>query len=183
VWGYNTMLVRFKSMEGETLNFEYAWNIKAGEPYLVKPERTVVQPELDFNGNLVLSEEPKADTYNNTHNDDYSFVGIYSPRAWKNIGTEYYYGVSSGKLVKAKSNSSALNGMRAYFVLPANALNARLSIQGIETMGIDSEALIDGRALGGPQRIYNLQGQRVNSDERSLPAGIYIVNGKKQVIR
>ncbi|MBR6121140.1 MAG: InlB B-repeat-containing protein [Prevotella sp.] len=183
VWGYNTMLVRFKSMEGETLNFEYAWNIKAGVPYLVKPERTVVQPELDFNGNLVLSEKPKADTYNNTHNDDYSFVGIYSPRAWENIGTEYYYGVSSGKLVKAKSNSSALNGMRAYFVLPANAYNARLSIQGIETMGIDSEALIDGRALGGPQRIYNLQGQRVNSDERSLPAGIYIVNGKKQVIR
>ncbi len=178
VWGYNTMLVQFKSVTDSVLNFEYAWNIKAGEPYLVKPERTVVQPELDYKGNLVLASNPQPKTVG-----DYSFVGIYSPRAWDNIGREYYYGVSSGKLVKAKSTSSRLNGMRAYFVLPANALNARLSIQGIETVGIDSEALIDGRAIGGPQRIYNLQGQRVNSDEHSLPAGIYIVNGKKQVIR
>ena len=38
-------------------------------------------------------------------------------------------------------------------------------------------------ALGIQTGVYNLSGQRVANDTRNLKAGIYIVNGKKTVVR
>ena len=72
-----------------------------------------------------------------------------------------------------------LKGLRAYFVLP-NGANARMVIGGVET-GI--EDVIDGNAILDPVRVYNLQGQYLGSDADALPRGLYIINGKKQVIR
>jgi hypothetical protein len=53
-------------------------------------------------------------------------------------------------------------------------------IGGVET-GI--EDVIDGNAILDPVRVYNLQGQYLGSDADALPRGLYIINGKKQVIR
>jgi len=35
----------------------------------------------------------------------------------------------------------------------------------------------------GDGRIYNLNGQAVGNDEKSLPAGIYVKNGKKFMVK
>lgn len=181
VWGYNTMLLQLKSMTAETLNFEYAWNIKAGVAYLVKPERTVERPELEYKGNLQLAREPIPTTFESEYGE-FSYVGIYSPRAWDwSKGTEYYFGVTQTAIIIAKQTTSALNGMRGYFVIPQGA-NARVNIGGIET-AVD-EVLTGGDALPGREgRIYNLQGQYLGTDPARLPAGLYIINGKKQVLR
>ncbi len=176
-WGYNTMLVRLMSVEGDELKFEYAWNIQAGKPYLIKPERTVVTPMLEYKGNLQLAAEPVPDVYG--ENDEYKYVGIYSPHTWTE-GTEWYYGVSSGKILKAKNSTSALNGFRAYFVIPGNA-TARISIMGVETVGMED---VEYELLQPVKtRIYNLQGLYLGDDISRLSPGLYIVNGKKQVVK
>ena len=179
LWGYATMIVRFTSVtEDHAMNFDYQYEMKAGVPYLIKPERTVSVPQFEFNGdNIKVVEEPLADEHNG-----YSFVGNYTPHTWdvnRADGVEYYYGVSSNKIIKAKATTSALKGLRAYFVLP-NGANARMVIGGVET-GI--EDVIDGNAILDPVRVYNLQGQYLGSDADALPRGLYIINGKKQVIR
>lgn len=178
LWGYGTMIVRFTSVDGDLMNFDYQHDIKAGVPYLMRPERTVAAPHLEFNGdNIHVVEEPIDDCYSGYH-----FVGNYTPHEWNMEnpdGVEKYYGVTQGKLIAAKSNTAALKGLRAYFVVPSTS-NARLCIGGIET-AIDE--VVSQEYIIGPQRIYNLQGQYVGSSTENLPKGMYIINGKKQIIR
>ena len=144
-------------------------------PYLVKPERTVERPELEYKGNLRLEPDPLPTGY-----DGYTCVGNYGPYSWTGDGTEWYYGVTRGMLFKGKITTADLNGFRAYFILPQGA-TARLSILGVETDGIDDA---EAAALPGQSdRIYNLQGLYMGDDMRRLPSGIYIVNGRKTIVK
>ena len=40
-----------------------------------------------------------------------------------------------------------------------------------------------GNRYGKNNGVYNLQGQRVGNTTEGLPSGIYIVNGRKHVVR
>ncbi|MDD3388187.1 MAG: leucine-rich repeat domain-containing protein, partial [Prevotella sp.] len=45
---------------------------------------------------------------------------------------------------------------------------------------------LSGRTMGNEQNVYNLQGQLMSKNNTSLdtlPEGIYIVNGKKYVVK
>ena len=178
LWGYATMIVRLTSVDGDRMNFDYQYDIKAGVPYLVRPERTVAVPQFMLNGdNIHVVEEPIADSYG-----DFHFVGNYTPHVWNTEnpdGVEKYYGVTQEKLVEAKSNTAALKGLRGYFVVPA-AAGARLCIGGIET-AIDE--VVSEEYIIGQQRIYNLQGQYLGDSTEGLPKGLYIINGKKQIVK
>lgn len=179
-WGYSTMIVQLKSLSGNTMRFENVFQIKAGVPYLVKPERTVEVPQLEYAGNIIVEPEPIP-----AEIDGFRYIGNYTPHEW-NIGngdfTEYYFGVSSNNMIPAKETTSALKGMRAYFVLP-KGVAARISI-GDETVGIaeipTTETVIPANG------VYDLSGRKVvlsEQDYSKLPKGIYIINGKKQVIK
>jgi hypothetical protein len=177
-WGYNTSLAVLKSVEADgTMNFEYAWNIKAGVAYLIKPECTVENPVLEYKGNLKLAPEPIP-----TAIDGYNYIGIYSPRTWTGVD-EWYFGVKTSQLIKVKQSlvGQNLNGFRAYFLLPSGQ-SARLSIYGVVTTGIDE---LESPLVSTPatSRVYNLQGVYMGDDLNCLPAGMYIVNGKKTVKR
>lgn len=50
------------------------------------------------------------------------------------------------------------------------------STSGIKTVNQNRRQFVD-------DRIYNLSGQYVGKDEDKLPEGIYIINGKKQMIK
>ena len=177
-WGYNTSLAVLKSVDTDgTMNFEYAWNIKAGVAYLIKPECTVENPVLEYKGNLKLAPQPVP-----TAIGDYNYIGIYSPYTWTGVD-EWYFGVKTSQLIKVKQSlvGQNLNGFRAYFLLPSGQ-QARLSIYGVVTTGIDE---LDSplTTLQSPSRVYNLQGVYMGDDLNRLPAGMYIVNGKKTVKR
>ena len=74
-----------------------------------------------------------------------------------------------------------MKGMRAYIILPAssNAKAFSLNIGG-ESTGIEN---IDGGMLNGNATVYNLNGQKMSSDMNSLAKGLYIVNGKKMIVK
>jgi len=179
LWGYATMIVAFTSASGDLLNFDYVYELKAGVPYLVKPERTVATPKFEIDGNdIVVASEPQA-----IEREGFQFVGNYTPHTWdiyRGDGHESYYGTSSGKILRAKATTAALQGMRAYFVVPDGVASARIGFGGVVT-SIDE--VVDPSEILGPTRIYNLQGQYVGSDVKRLPCGLYIINGRKQQIR
>ena len=160
------------------MNFSYQYDMSAGVPYLLKPEKTVSMPQWEFDGNeITVAEEPGTDTYSG-----YQFVGSYTPHEWdinRADGEEYYYGVMSGKVFKAKETTATLKGLRAYFVLPTSA-NARINISGVE-VGIDE--IVSSETIIGPVRVYNLQGQYMGNSTHGLSKGLYIINGKKQMVR
>lgn len=174
-WGYATSIVELTDVKNGTLIFDGVYNIKAGVPYLIKPERTVTAPSFTFNNDINVSLTPREEQISM---DGYDYVGIYSPHAWSNIRSEYYYGVKAGNIIKAKPTTAPLKGMRGYFLVPEGMpVNIRI-FEDITDMGdsIDEQPIED-------IRIYNMLGIYLGNDVERLAPGIYIINGEKTIIR
>ncbi|MBQ8065920.1 MAG: hypothetical protein IJ570_01035 [Prevotella sp.] len=181
-WGYGTNLVKLRSMTGNTMNMEYAWNIKAGEPYMIMPEIDLAEANFEFKGTLNFRAEPVETMLTNAEDKEFAFIGTYSPHTWNYAkGEEYYFRETQNTLYQATSATGALNGLRAYFVIP-QGVQARIMIAGIETDA--SEIILPTMLISsGPCRIYNLQGQYVGNSTEGLQPGLYIINGQKRVIK
>ena len=71
-----------------------------------------------------------------------------------------------------------LKGMRGYFTIP-QGMKAAIYIDGVVT-GISN---VTEKATYGESGIYNLQGLYLGKDVNVLAPGIYIINGKKQIVK
>lgn len=172
------------------MQFSTVEAIDAGVPYLVKPygdvtslvvagttlRNTDVEPvRFNINGpvNLGSGAPRRALSAGNL----YSMEGTYSPatvhddyNTIKVLGSD---GTWSNGLTMEVPGSSA------YFRTPSNqAMNIVVDGQDVQT-GIRDITV----AAVAPQGIYNLMGVKMQCDWNELPAGIYIVNGRKAIKR
>lgn len=155
---------------GNVINLVDATKIEAGVPYLVMPNtENIVNPTFKSVTISVTTPIVKG-------NDDYKFVGTYSPKPINETEFGTIWGVTAeGKLAKINANTT-MKGLRAYFVFPTNAAAAKLNFDD-ETTGInniETEATVNGK-------VYNLNGQYVGNSLNGLKKGIYVVNGKKVI--
>lgn len=106
------------------------------------------------------------------------------------IGSYFFH---NGNLYRSDKRQRGLRGFSCWFK-PVNSSSApastklNLYIDGVAngTTGIDEVAFGDEESTGKAAKgIYNMNGQLVSngSDTTNLPAGMYIVNGKKCVVR
>ena len=111
---------------------------------------------------------------------DWTFTGSYEP----SISMEGKWGVvNNGSKVRKGGASSTLKSTRAYLEYngTANVNEMRIIIDGEETTITE----IDGMPVGNFD-VYNLQGVRVRQNVNNLDGlnkGIYIVNGKKHIVK
>ena len=149
-----------------TVNFNKvaAGTISANVPVLIKA--TAASNEQVFNGVQVVA--PTADV--NVAGKNIDFVGTYAPIA---AIAEGDYFIGNGAIYKSAGNTS-MKAFRAYLKVKNANADVKLFIDGIET-GISE---INGTAVESGA-IYNLAGQRVSNAQK----GIYIVNGKKVIIK
>ena len=85
----------------------------------------------------------------------------------------FYYGAADGAPFEMK------NGSSAYLTVPASLASPALLFDDNEITGIENLTPAQGEANNGA--VYNLQGVRMNG--KSLQKGLYIINGKKVVIK
>lgn len=174
-FGEGTLVEKFEAVNGNTVNFADATSIEAGVPYLIKP--TVAGTAYTFNGKEVSADAPKTEG-----NADVTFQGIYSPTDITNNGTVKAAGVTEDGKVLFVNAGSLTKAFRCFFTISDNAsitpTMLKISIKGVET-AINS--IVMGNSNATDNAIYNLQGQRVNSN--SLTKGIYIKNGKKFAVK
>jgi hypothetical protein len=166
------------SQDGGSVNLKFnkVTETKAGVPYLVKPKNTV--ENLMFIDKMISVSEPIKVTQN-INGKDYSFVGTFDPTTLPVDGTARFIGSSGVELVAPTSNGGDLKGLRAYFLFPSSGAQAKVCHGEIPT-SIQFEK-VDGQ--DAVHRIYNLNGQYVGNDQDRLQKGIYVVNGKKVVIK
>ena len=155
---------------GNVINLVDATKIEAGVPYLVMPTtENIVNPT--FKGVTISVTTPVG-----KGNDEYKFVGTYSPKPITKDEFGTIWGVTAeGKLAKINADTT-MKGLRAYFVFPTNTPAAKLNFDG-ETTGInniETNATVNGK-------VYNLNGQYVGNSLNGLKKGIYVVNGKKVI--
>lgn len=170
-----------KKVENNVLKFKDAVAIEAGVPYLIKPKDKVKNPIFS---NVVYQDvEPQ------TVQDDtkkYAFVGTFDPVNLNVDGSDLFL-LANGNLAKPKSDKvSEMYGMRAYFKInEQNSSSAKQITYAIDcgsdiVNGIQSLRV---QPLTSSQHIYNLQGVDVGTDIHHLPAGVYVMGGKKIIKR
>lgn len=191
VFGPDVKVLHYNDVDGTDLNlFEHFYQmIVGGTPVLVKPSKDVTNPVFS---NVTLTSQTVVDIENS---------GFKCTGSWNNVDfPEYSY------FIDAKTNSFYLydptkvaegtkphaGAFRAWIIStssnPAAAAQLTMHINGIEEQG---ETTAIWNAISGnddaevaTKGIYNLSGQKMNAvDTRSLPKGIYIVNGKKFIVK
>ena len=172
--GFGDIVIKkFKNVEGSKMYLQDATSIEAGQPYLIKPVANINNPTF-------LNATISSTAAQSVGSGDYKFVGLYTTKTFDSEDTNTYILVSGGKLVNPSGGT--MKGMRAYFTYTSSdpeAVAPRLVIDGVETAiaeVLGSEAVSDGR-------IYNLRGMYVGNDSSRLAKGIYIMNGKKVVLK
>lgn len=155
---------------GNVINLVDATKIEAGVPYLVMPTTgNIVNPTFK---SVTITEISAKEV----GNDEYKFVGTYSPKTIAEADFGKIWGVTAeGKLAKINAGTT-MKGLRAYFVFPTSAAAAKLNFDG-ETTGINN--IETNAAVNG--KVYNLNGQYVGNSLNGLKKGIYVVNGKKVI--
>ncbi|MBF1442282.1 MAG: hypothetical protein HXN58_00920 [Prevotella pallens] len=160
-------------VDGTTMLFKDATEIKAGIPYIIKPKKDVVNPT--FRNVTITEVEPKTIT---DETGNYAFVGAYSPTELKTDGTELFLG-DKDNLYKPSTNDKKINGMRAFFRIK-NASHAKQSQYNISLDGTTTIVLHNTNDIPSKThaRVYTLDGRQVYSTS-NLKTGIYIKNGRK----
>lgn len=192
VFGNDVKVLHYSDVEGTDLNlFEHFYQmIVGGTPVLVKPSKDVTNPVFN---NVTLTSQEVVDIEN---------TGFKCTGSWNNVDfPEYSY------FIDAKTNSFYLydptkvekntvrphaGAFRSWIIStstnPSEAKQLTMHINGIEEQG---ETTAIWNAISGnddaevaSKGIYSLSGQKMNAaDTRSLPKGIYIVNGKKFIVK
>lgn len=192
VFGDGVKVLHYSDVTGTDLNlFEHFYQmIVGGTPVLVKPSQKVTNPVFN---NVTLTSQKVVDIEN---------TGFKCTGSWDNVDfPEYSY------FIDAKDNTFYLydptkvaqgtkaphaGAFRSWIIStstnPSEAKQLTMHINGIEEQG---ETTAIWNAISGnddaevaSKGIYSLSGQKMNAtDTRSLPKGIYIVNGKKFIVK
>ena len=172
VFGTGTQAARFTGFADDKLQFTSVTTMNANEPYLIKVTKAVTAVTIE-NVDIALGTPDKSI-------GQVDFIGSYD--ATTDIpasdASNSYYFLAGNKLYKTKSTGAAntMKGFRAYFkVSGAATANELTFIIDDETTEISSVATQSQHTMA----VYDLQGRRVAQPQK----GLYIVNGKKVIIK
>ena len=166
VFGSDVVLKQFGSQEEGTLYFTDATTIEAGKPYLLKPSTTITNPTFK-NVDITVTDGMAVDGA-----DGYAFVGQLYQKSLPTDGTVAYL-TADGQVKKL--TSGGIKGLRAYFKIPANATQVRVSLGDNDETAIST--LSTQRPTLNTQQWFDLSGRRIVRPSK----GISISNGKKVV--
>ena len=154
-----------------TLNFANATSIEAGKPYLVKVNATVQNPTFE-NVPTVSTTTPTETTYAD-------FIPVMSPTNLTG-GDKTVLFVSGGNSLTYPSGNGNINGFRAYFKLKdvAAAAAYTFDMSFDNTTGIQSVSDVRRQMSDA---WYTLDGRKLQGQPTTK--GVYIVNGKKTIIK
>ena len=167
-YGTTVKIYELTSHADHVISFSGVENLDAGKPYLIYSDEAL-SGELTFADKAVVASPGTTDASSVT------FHGIYAPTTAGNWGDEWYGVTSAGKIAKGTS-ATTMNGLRAYFT--GDVANARIFIMDDEDVTGIAAINREGLAIDNAA-VYNLNGQKVQHAKK----GLYIVNGKKVVIK
>lgn len=191
VFGKDVKILHYNNVEGTTLNlFEHFYKmVVGGTPVLVKPSEDVKNP---YFSNVMLTSKEVADIENSGFKCTGSWDNVDFPEYsyFINAKTNKFYQFDPTQVVgTAKPHAGAF---RTWIIAdsgdPSSAKQLTMHINGIEGNGEATAiwSVVSGEddAEIAAKGIYSLSGQKMNAtDTRSLPKGIYIVNGKKTIVK
>ena len=178
LFGEGYKLAAYTSVSGTTMHFTPITinEFVAGKPYLVMPKAGCAKGTTVLFDVNITAKNPTPVTFNNGV-FDYTFKGTFTTKKFtSDDNTTSRFVAAENELVTPKENST-LKSLRCYFTVPAAAARS-LSFDVDEEGGTTSINTVQGSGVM-VNGYYNLAGQRVAQPTK----GLYIVNGKKVVIK
>jgi len=175
MFGDGYKLAAFTGAEGTTMKFSTITiaDFEAGKPYLVKPTQSEKNEFTFFDVDITVRKATPV-TFG-----DYTFVGVFTKKSFEESEWPTTRFVGAGNKLMTPNSTGALNALRAYFqIADANAAPALSFDFGEGTTGIRS---IENGQLTIDNVYYDLSGRKLNA--MPTQKGVYIVNGKKVVIK
>lgn len=164
----------FSGVNANALSFTEVTEMQANTPYLFFAPQAIASGKVLENKNVVEG------VAQSVIKEGYTFCGTYTK-----TDMEGKYGVANvegvQKIMRGAAGSS-LAGTRAYFTTTNTKANGmRINLGGNGITGINQ---INAENVQNAAAVYNLQGVKVsNHGTTNLPAGIYIMQGKKVIVK
>lgn len=168
-FGEHVAIAELTSGSNTELTFSSVTETAANKPYAIKVASNFTSATI--NGVTIVNDTPTQSVTN------WNFVGKYSSTT---VPTGSYYFKSNKLYQKGASGTTTIKPFRAYLTYTGSTQSApalNFVIDG-ETTGI-AHISADGQMALEEGAFYNLNGQRVANPTK----GLYIVNGKKVVIK
>ncbi len=169
-----TMLTLASVSADGTFNFSEVpqeSTVAAGTPFLIKPKVTATNPTFY---DVTLKSNPAGAAAAST--ETHKFIGAYSPVALLTNGTNLFL-TTRNTLATPSTTSNTMNGLRAYFVVPASS-GTRVTL-GEEQNGIECIAIPQVEETGCI--VTDLQGRRHSTSD--LRKGLYLKGNRKIMIK
>ena len=181
-FGDDVKVANLTAVDGTVLKFdETTQAVTGGVPFLIKG--------VTKSGPFVAKGVTDMTTESSKNVGGIDFIGTYTNMGSTPFTTkDYFFVANSNKLTRVSRDGMkmVLKGYRAYFhdSSAAGAKSFTVSIGDSEATGIDD---INGEDEN--HDVYDLQGRKVASDQpwseakRLLRQGVYIVNGKRMIVK
>lgn len=164
-------LATFKKADDQSVSFTKDDHVDANVPFITVKLNNIPQDNVfTFSGNQKYVEATTDIKFND------AFKGVYAPQS-----AEGLYGINANGDLQIGGTDAKIKAFRAYYELAAGqAAPAKISFEG-EATGINNVAA----ATVANGAVYDLSGRRVAEKlaGASLVKGIYVVNGKKVVVK
>lgn len=179
VFGEGSVVSDYTSVTGTVMNFTPVTEMIANHPYIVKATETFDTKNIaGVTLKTIVNDENRVG-FTNAERSFLAYVGSPSIYTFTSVAGDQLFLGKDGKLYRPNAEGAKLKGMRAYFeVLGGTGNEAKVNIGG----GLSSIGkLMNGEAMTG--KVYNLNGQYVSNTLDGLAKGLYIMNGKKYVVK
>ena len=185
----------FQEFTGVTMNADNTFNLefrsvsqtRAGVPYLVRPIKGTKITDPVFTDKLISEAKPVTVVHalQTEPLSEYSFTGIYNstdlfivdPSANQTIR---FVNADGTQLVRPINDGTKLKATRAYVKLPSADTKAMIRHHEGETDGIQHTTSDSQSSHAG---VYDLGGRYVGPSAEGLERGVYIVDGRKIMIK
>ena len=167
---------------GIELNFKSVTATEAGKPYLMKPVQDISMEDMTFEKKVIEVTDPVAVTHKSEDGKEFTFTGIFDPTAI--IGPQYRILSGANGTELRIPGSGTMAGFRAYFVMPTDLTSEQTSTTKVCMGPSEATAISQIRTDAGTHgKVYNMYGQFVSKDPTQLAPGLYIIDGKKTIIK
>lgn len=185
----------FQEFTGVTMNADNTFNLefrsvsqtRAGVPYLVRPIKGTKITDPVFTDKLISEAKPVTVVYalQTEPLSEYSFTGIYNSTDLFTVDssanqTIRFVNADGTQLVRPINDKTKLKATRAYVKLPSADTKAMIRHHEGETDGIQHTTSDSQSAHAG---VYDLGGRYVGTSAEGLERGVYIVDGRKIMIK
>lgn len=164
-----------------SLNFNKVTETKAGVPYMVRPIYDSKIENPIFTNKTIEVDQPATVTHRceNTTSYECSFTGIFNPTDVHDRTIRFVSADGFTLNMAATNDNSKLKGFRAYVKLPSESTPAKINYvdttNGITTAESDVRNTKPG--------VYDLFGRYIGPSVKGLGHGVYIVKGRKIIIK